>query len=250
MRLEQVLPCSPLAHGVDGGGRHTKLGRKCLGGVFSRTNVGHLLFGQLRSRVLSSAENTIGSVPLSVFHVLFVRTFSQVSRVDAGSVPTEMPSYEAFPGRVSAGKDQGNNMHTQVFSSEENGGVSGLAIVERLLYALVHFIGDAALHGFLKPAEPFTIKGFPGQRVTMGKLSSVVTGTKTRLVERPIATFDAARLLGSLLPVVRATKALGLVGLIASGNRTNTFHAGSAPLGGLKGVYHTCQFVQIRFAGK
>jgi hypothetical protein len=40
------------------------------------------------------------------------------------------------------------------------------------------------------------------------------------------------------LSVVRAAKTLGLVGLIASGNRTNTFHAGSAPLGGLKGVYH------------
>jgi hypothetical protein len=238
--LEQVFPRFASSYAGDGLRADGKASSEDDGRFTASSDEPNVILRELRGvhALPVVSEVTPDTRRYGIVDIFRLGAYKQMVRIDALAVVAQMArDFSSFRG-VTSGKKQRRDVHTGPSAFVGNRCVASNTVVEALLYAFVNLITEATLYGRFKPAEPFTIEGFSRQRVTVRELACVVTSTETGLVKLPVAAFDTARLFRALLLVMRAAKSFSLVGFTTSGDRTNTFHAGSAPLGGLKGVYH------------
>lgn len=205
----------------------------------------HSVFGQLgRVDPFSVPSAVLPIVRLSgIIRVFFLCAYEQVSRINALAVCAEVPCDLSDLRRSAAGQHDRDDMHTEPPTSVHNLTVARFAVVIGLLYTCVDLVFNASLYGRAQPRKRLALLGTACKRITVFVLSPVVAMAQIGLVQRTLAPRDAAR--EQLAPrlsglvVVRTAQTFSQHRPVAAARGANVVHAGSASLGGLKGVYHS-----------
>lgn len=236
MTSEQVFPGIAATNRRNRSFRHAEsLGERSIS-FAALPYVKHLLFRKLGLGVFHTLGSCVGAMPNGILDVFSLRSPLEVQGVNALGVSAEVANDRGFfPSRETRDQKR-RRVHTHTNTIVRNGGVSRLAVVKFLVDAFRRLEFVASGHGFNEPLQSFTIKRFTEQRITVGKVPGVVSSTVSSLVKWPIAARDAAGLFCPLLSVMGRAKVFSLVWFTASGNFTDSFHAGGTPLSTLKGV--------------